>query len=173
LKTFTTLLAVVVVGVLAAVGFAYSGLYDVSASSPHGGFVSWLLSTTSHASIERHASEIDVPDLADEALTLAGVSDFAGMCAGCHAWKTAERRLGPSLAGVFGRRAGTVPGYRYSRAMKESGVLWNATTLDAWLADPKKFLPGTRMPFSGIRSARDRSDLIVFLERRARQRRKN
>ena len=84
MKTFTTLLAVVVVGVLAAVGFAYSGLYDVSASSPHGGFVSWLLSTTSHASIERHASEIDVPDLDDEALTLAGVSDFAGMCAGCH-----------------------------------------------------------------------------------------
>lgn len=96
-----------------------------------------------------------------------------GMCAGCHAWKTAERRLGPSLAGVFGRRAGTVPGYRYSRALRDSGVLWNATTLDAWLADPKKFLPGTRMPFSGIRSARDRSDLIVFLERRARQRRKN
>lgn len=81
--------------------------------------------------------------------------------------------LGPSLAGVFGRRAGTVPGYRYSRALRDSGVLWNATTLDAWLADPKKFLPGTRMPFSGIRSARDRSDLIVFLERRARQRRKN
>lgn len=94
-----------------------------------------------------------------------------GMCAGCHAWRTADRRLGPSLAGIFGRRAGTVPGYRYSRAMKESGVLWNATSLDAWLADPRKFLPGTRMPFSGMRSARDRSDLIAFLERMTRQRR--
>ncbi len=96
-----------------------------------------------------------------------------GMCAGCHALEAGDRRLGPSLGDVFGRRAGTVPGYRYSGALRDSGVLWNATTLDAWLANPRKFLPGTRMPFSGIRSARDRSDLIAFLERIARQRRKN
>ncbi len=84
MKTITTLIAVIVVGVLATLGFAYSGFYDVSASSPHGGFVNWLLSTTTHASVERRASEIDVPNLEDEELTLAGVNDFAGMCAGCH-----------------------------------------------------------------------------------------
>ncbi len=84
MKTITMLLVVIAIGVLAAVGFAYSGVYDVSATSSHSGVVSWLLSTTSHASVERRAGEIDVPNLDDMALTLAGVNDFAGMCAGCH-----------------------------------------------------------------------------------------
>ncbi len=92
------------------------------------------------------------------------------MCAGCHALEPDRRRLGPSLAGVFGRRAGTVPGYRYSRALKESGILWNATTLDAWLANPAEFVSGSRMPFPGIGNPRDRADLIAFFERAARQR---
>jgi len=83
-KVISVMFAVVAGGVLAVFGFASLGFYDVSASSPHGGLVSWLLSTTSHASVERRAGEIDVPDLDDVALTLAGVNDFAGMCAGCH-----------------------------------------------------------------------------------------
>jgi len=65
------------------VGFAYSGIYDVSASSSHSGLVNWLLSTTSHASMERRAKGIDVPDIDDE-LVLAGVNDFDSMCTGCH-----------------------------------------------------------------------------------------
>lgn len=72
------------IGVIAIVGFAYSGIYDVSASSSHSSIVSWLLSTTSHASIERHAKDIDVPNLDDDSLARAGVNDFNGMCAGCH-----------------------------------------------------------------------------------------
>ena len=72
------------IGVIAIVGFAYSGIYDVSASSSHSSIVSWLLSTTSHASIERHAKDIDVPNLDDDSLARAGVNDFNGMCTGCH-----------------------------------------------------------------------------------------
>ncbi len=85
-------------------------------------------------------------------------------CAGCHSLKAGEFRLGPPLDGVIGRRAGTVAGYRYSNALRQSGIVWNATTLDAWLANPKKFVPGSRMPFSGIRNDRARAALIAFLE---------
>ena len=84
MKTLITLVIVVIVGLMGAIGFAYSGLYDVGASSPHSGFVNWLLSTTSHASVERRARDIEVPNLEAEALQLAGVNDFNGMCAGCH-----------------------------------------------------------------------------------------
>ena len=84
MKTLITLAIVVIVGLMGAVGFAYSGLYDVGASSPHSGFVNWLLSTTSHASVERRARNIEVPNLEAEALQLAGVNDFNGMCASCH-----------------------------------------------------------------------------------------
>ncbi len=84
MKILSTLVITVVIVLLGVIGFAYSGLYDVSASSSHGGFIDWLLSTTSHASIERRASEIEVPDLDNEALVLAGINDFDSMCAGCH-----------------------------------------------------------------------------------------
>jgi mono/diheme cytochrome c family protein len=81
----------VVIIALAVVGFAYSGWYDVSATSPHGGAVAWLLSTTSHASVERRAGDIRVPDLSGEDRLLAGASDFDAMCAGCHGAPGQER----------------------------------------------------------------------------------
>jgi len=84
MKTLTTLLIILIVAMLGTIGFAYSGIYNVGASASHGGFVDWLLSTTSHASIERRANEIEVPELADESLVLAGINDFNSMCAGCH-----------------------------------------------------------------------------------------
>ena len=74
----------VAIALIAIVGFAYSGIYDVSAGTSHTGMVTWLLSTTSHASIERRATDVEVPDLSDEAMARAGVNDFNGMCAGCH-----------------------------------------------------------------------------------------
>jgi len=84
MKGIRGLLVAVAVIVIGVVGFAYSGLYDVSASSPHGGLVNWYLSTTSHASIERHANGVSVPDLSDDALVRAGVNDFDAMCVACH-----------------------------------------------------------------------------------------
>ncbi len=84
MKTITTLVIALAAGLLAVIGFAYSGFYDISANSPHSGLVAWLLSTTSHASIERSAKEIEVPNHPDDSLALAGIGDFDSMCAGCH-----------------------------------------------------------------------------------------
>jgi mono/diheme cytochrome c family protein len=84
MKFLVAFAVVAVVGVLGAIGFAYSGLYDVSASAPHSGFVNWVLTVTSRASVERRAAGIEVPDLDDEGLRIAGVNDFAAMCADCH-----------------------------------------------------------------------------------------
>ena len=83
MKVVKVVVSLVAVAAIAATGFAYSGLYDVSASSPHSGLVDWLLSTTSRASVNRHAVGVQVPDL-DDAMALAGVSDFDAMCTGCH-----------------------------------------------------------------------------------------
>ena len=84
-KTFiVATVSVATIVVIAIVGFAKSGIYDVSATSSHSGIVNWLLTTTSHASVKRRAQSVDVPDLNDDALALAGVNDFSGMCAGCH-----------------------------------------------------------------------------------------
>lgn len=84
MRTLLTLLIGAVVVIVGAIGFAYSGLYDVAALSPHSGPVAWLLSTTSHASIERRAREVVVPDLSGPALVRAGVNDYEAMCVGCH-----------------------------------------------------------------------------------------
>jgi len=72
------------IALISIVGFAHSGIYDVSVGSPHSSMVSWLLSTTSRASIERRAKGIEVPSLDDISMAQAGVNDFNGMCAGCH-----------------------------------------------------------------------------------------
>ena len=84
MKTLTTITIAVAIGVIAVIGFAYSGIYDVSAGSSHSSVVNWLLSTTSHASIERQAKGIEVPNLSDDVLARAGVNDFNNMCARCH-----------------------------------------------------------------------------------------
>jgi mono/diheme cytochrome c family protein len=84
MNALTTLVAAIVIGALAIVGFAYSGLYDVAADSPHSGPIDWLLSTTSHASVARRAQDVVVPDLENHDLVLAGANDFEGMCIGCH-----------------------------------------------------------------------------------------
>ncbi|MCH7821986.1 MAG: cytochrome c [Proteobacteria bacterium] len=84
MQTIKTLIAAAAVAMVAVLGFAYSGTYDISADAPHSGFTKWLFSTTKHASVKRQASNIEVPDLSDEALILAGVNDFKGMCAECH-----------------------------------------------------------------------------------------
>ena len=84
MKILMTLSILAVALLLGVTGFAYSGLYDVGANTAHGGFVNWLLSTTSQASIARRATDIEVPDLNDMTLVEAGVNDFDTMCSGCH-----------------------------------------------------------------------------------------
>jgi cytochrome c len=85
-------------------------------------------------------------------------------CVACHALEPGLHLTGPSLAGFWGRAAGTAEGYlRYSPGLKEAGFEWNAAALDGWLADPAAMLPGTYMVFRGIDNAAARADLIAFL----------
>jgi cytochrome c len=85
------------------------------------------------------------------------------VCAPCHATDQTNG-AGPALFGVVGRTSGSVPGFRYSRAMKNAHLLWNANTLDEYIAAPQKVVPGNLMPFSGIANPSDRANLIAYLE---------
>jgi cytochrome c len=82
-------------------------------------------------------------------------------CAACHA--LAYDRVGPRHCGLFGRRAGSIEGFDYSAAMKKSGIVWNAKTLDRFIADPVRMVPATTMTYAGIRDAQERADLIAYL----------
>lgn len=84
-------------------------------------------------------------------------------CAGCHSTEPGKTLFGPSLAGVAGRPAGSLPGYAYSPALKNSKLVWNAATLDRWLTSPQKTVPGTRMPFNGINDPAVRRTVINYL----------
>jgi nitrite reductase (NO-forming) len=83
-------------------------------------------------------------------------------CQACHSMEPGKTILGPSLAGIVGRRAGSEPGYSYSPAMKEANIVWDAKSLDAYLSDPQKFVPGNKMPFPGLKTDNDRADVIAF-----------
>jgi len=83
-------------------------------------------------------------------------------CQGCHSIDA--NRVGPRHAGLFGRRAGSLDDYSYSDAMRAAGIVWDATTLDQFLTAPRKFIPGTKMPFAGIPDAQERADLIAYLK---------
>jgi cytochrome c len=86
-------------------------------------------------------------------------------CAACHSLEPNKNLTGPTLSGMYGRKAGSLPSFnRYSDALKSSGITWDDQTLDKWLADPKALVPGNEMPFVGIRNAQQRADLLAFLK---------
>jgi cytochrome c len=90
-----------------------------------------------------------------------GVQLF-GQCMACHSVKEGEHMTGPSLAHVWNRSAGTANGFmRYSDAVKHLAVKWDEATLDKWLTDPARFVPGNSMTFPGVKGAKDRADLIA------------
>lgn len=86
------------------------------------------------------------------------------MCGSCHSVTPHETRIGPSLFGVFGRKAGSEPGYAYSDAMKNSGHTWDEATLDKYLTDPRIDVPGTKMTFAGISDPDRRKQVIDYLK---------
>ncbi len=93
----------------------------------------------------------------------AGRSLFVQRCAACHSLVAGQNRVGPSLAGVVGRRAGTAPGFRYSPALARSATVWNRKALDGFLTNSSAAVPGNRMPFAGLPNPADRASLVAFL----------
>jgi len=88
-----------------------------------------------------------------------------GQCTACHSVKESEHMTGPSLAHIWNRNAATVDGFmRYSDPLKRSSLKWNGATLETWLSDPGKLVPGTSMTFPGLKEARDRQDVAAYLK---------
>ena len=85
-------------------------------------------------------------------------------CQACHTLAADQHRMGPSIANLFGRKAGAAAGFsRYSSALKEADFVWTEAALDEWLASPRAFLPGNKMPFAGLPDPQDRKDLLAYL----------
>lgn len=83
-------------------------------------------------------------------------------CLACHA--LAYDRTGPKHCGLFGRKAGSVPGFSYSQAMKNANIVWDEVTLNAFLTAPLRMVPGTSMGYAGIADSQERNDLIAYLK---------
>jgi cytochrome c len=92
-----------------------------------------------------------------------GAALFKQKCGLCHSSQAGQNKVGPSLAGVVGRKAGSIATYNYSDAMRHSGLTWDAPTLDSYLAGPRAKVPGTKMTFAGLPKDSDRADVISYL----------
>jgi cytochrome c len=93
-----------------------------------------------------------------------GEQDFCA-CAPCHSLDPDRNMTGPSLANLWGRKAGGLPTFgRYSDPLKASGIIWDDRALDGWLTDPQRIVPDNAMPFEGIKDSSVRADLLAFLK---------
>ncbi|MFO1128757.1 MAG: cytochrome c family protein [Rhodospirillales bacterium] len=93
----------------------------------------------------------------------AGKKAFA-KCAACHSVEPGKNKVGPSLFGVVGRKAGTDPTYKYSDVMKDSGLTWDVATLNTYLENPQAMVKGSKMTFAGVKDATERANIIAYLE---------
>ena len=115
-----------------------------------------VLAVLAFASASAHAAEADNPARGEK---------YFQACAACHSLAPNHNMTGPSLAGVIGRKAGTLASFqRYSPVLKSSNVAWNEQTLDPWLKEPSQFIPSTTMTFRGIPQPAIRADLIAYLK---------
>src|SRR5260370_23420688 len=104
------------------------------------------------------------PALAQLGGAARGQQNFRA-CAPCHSLEPDRNMTGPSLANLWGRKAGSLPSFeRYSEALKASGIIWDDRSLDGWLTDPDRMVPDNGMPFNGIKDTRVRADLLAFLK---------
>lgn len=85
-------------------------------------------------------------------------------CKACHTLTEGKNKVGPSLFGVMGRAAASVNGFKYSKAMKESGLTWDEETLEKFLTKPKDLVPGTRMAFAGLKKEKDIDNVIAYIK---------
>lgn len=102
--------------------------------------------------------------VAEASTGASGRPDVFLMCASCHQVEPGRHAVGPSLAGVFGAKAGHAQGYAYSPAMKDSGLTWDEATLDKYLESPRETVPGTKMAYAGMKNPQQREQLIAYLK---------
>ena len=104
-------------------------------------------------------------DIANAADPVNGKKVFK-KCVTCHSLQEGKNKIGPSLYNLLDRKIGSVEGYKYSKAMKNSSVVWDEESLDKFLTKPRKFIPKTKMSFRGIKNKSLRDDLISFLKQK-------
>ncbi len=85
-------------------------------------------------------------------------------CAACHSVEPGKHGIGPSLHGVYGTKAGEIPGFAFSEKLKASGLTWDDATLDQWLASPMKMVPGTKMSYAGMSDPAKRAEIIAYMK---------
>lgn len=108
------------------------------------------------------------PAMGEPGDAVRGERDFR-VCTPCHSLQPDRNMTGPSLADLWGRKAGSLPSFeRYSDALKSSRIIWDDRSLDGWLTDPERMVPDNEMPFKGIKDASDRADLLAFLKKATR-----
>lgn len=154
--------------------------------TPISGFV-LVMSLSACGSSQESDNAAQNEDIADESSTAAqpiealpaadltnleapyNQADFANgkskynQCIACHAIQEGRNGLGPHLHNIIGRKAGSIEGYQYSDALKNSDIIWDATTLDSWIENSAKLVPGTKMNYAGMRDINDRRDIIAYL----------
>lgn len=157
-------------GLLAACGGGGDTAGDDSSAADTGGDAATASTDTAAAD----APAADAP-AADSTDTLDGtkLADMTGdaakgeqvflQCKSCHVLEEGQNRIGPSLAGIVGRAAGTVEGYDYTPANANSGITWTPEKMYQYLENPQRVIPGTKMAFAGLPQGQDRADIIAYL----------
>lgn len=125
---------------------------------------------TTAAAPAAEAPAADNTDTVDGTTLAAFTGDAAAgekvflQCKSCHVVEPGQNRIGPSLAGIIGREAGTVEGFSYTDANKNSGITWTKEKMFQYLENPMRVVPGTKMAFAGLKDAQARADVIAYLE---------